>query len=187
MTSVSRAPVSELLLEYQHYLVAYRLRRMIGGELTPHGEALSLGAYGLARNERQTLARQMISRGCPPGAMARLDRLTDTLMFGFWHNPAQVAEFVRAAVRHGGHPALEDPQAFAALLTPSERERLGESGAQRVVRHYFACLALAAIYTQPQGMDDAWAKIDAEPVPLFADELNLGAAPQDESGWADSF
>ena len=180
MPTTSPAPVSELLLEFQHYVLAYRLRRALGGALTPKNPQLTLGEYGLARNERQTLARQMISRGSPPGTMQRLDALTDTLLFGFWHNPSQVAEFVRAAIREGGHPALEQPAAFAQLLSPDERTRLGEAGVSRVVRHYYACLALAAIYTNPYSMDAAWARIEAEPVPLFVDELSAvqpGQAP----------
>jgi hypothetical protein len=176
--TTSPAPVSELLLEFQHYVLAYRLRRALGGALTPKTPQLTLGEYGLARNERQALARQMISRGCPPGTLARLDALTDKLHFGFWHNPSQVAEFVRAAIREGGHPALEHPWAFAALLSSAERLRLGEPGVSQVIRHYYACLALAAIYTNPHGMDAAWARIEAEPVPLFVDELSAVTAGQ---------
>ena len=173
MPSVTPSPVSELLLEYQHYIVAYRLRRALGGALTPGGPQLSLGEYGLARNERQALARQMISRACPPGTLMRLDAMTDTLLFGFWHNPAQVADFIRAAIRQGGHPALEQPAVFAELLSAAERARLGHDGVNRVIRHYYACLALAALYTNPHGMDEAWARIEAEPVPLFVDEMTV--------------
>lgn len=164
-------PVSELLLEYQHYLMAYRLRQLLGGPLLPIGSQLTLGAYGMARNERQKLARQIISRACPPNTLARLDAMTDTLMFGFWHNPAQVADFIRAAFRQGGHPVFERPEVFAQLLSAAERSRLGTSGVAQVIRHYYACLALAALHTNPYGLDAAWAKIEAEPVPLFADEL----------------
>ncbi|WP_237724598.1 hypothetical protein [Deinococcus alpinitundrae] len=171
MPSTPPSPVSELLLEYQHYIVAYRLRRTLGGGLTPAGAQLSLGEYGLARNQRQALARQMISRACAPGTLSRLDAMTDTLMFGFWHNPAQVADFVRAAIRQGGHPALEQPAVFAELLSAAERARLGPDGVSRIIRHYYACLATAALYTNPHGMDEAWARIEAETVPLFVDEL----------------
>ncbi|WP_225430115.1 hypothetical protein [Deinococcus detaillensis] len=174
-------PVNELLLEYQHYLMAYRLRQLLGEALRPATLQLTLGQYGLARNERQSLARQMISRSCPPGTLTRLDTLTDTLMFGFWHNPAQVADFIRAAIRQGGHPALEQPDIFITLLSSAERGRLGPVGVQRVVRHYYACLALAALYTSPHGFDEAWSKIEAEPVPLFADELKAaGRLTQEE-------
>lgn len=172
MPIATPSPVSELLLEYQHYIVAYRLRRTLGGALMPGGPQLSLGEYGLARNQRQALARQMISRACPPGTLRRLDAMTDTLMFGFWHNPAQVADFIRAAIRQGGHPALEQPAVFADLLSGPERVRLGQAGVDRVIRHYYACLALAALYTNPHGIDEAWARIEAEPVPLFVDELS---------------
>ena len=177
MKAAPPVPISELLLEYQHYVVAYRLRSVLGGHLTPHGPALKLSEYSLIRNERQALARQMISRGCPPGTLAKLETLTDRLLFGFWHNPSQMADFIRAAVRQGGHPALEDPAAFAALLSVSERSRLGERGLGRVIRHYHACLDLAGLFTSPHGFDAAWARVEAERVPLFIDELSADAPP----------
>ena len=177
MKAAPPTPISELLLEYQHYVVAYRLRRALGGSLTPDKQALSLGEYGLIRNERQALARQMISRGCPPGTLARLETLTDRLLFGFWHNPSQMADFIRAAIRQGGHPALEDPAAFAALLSAAERCRLGAGGLVQVIRHYYACLDLAGLFTSPHGFDAAWAKVEAERVPIFIDELSADAPP----------
>ncbi|AWN24595.1 hypothetical protein DKM44_09490 [Deinococcus irradiatisoli] len=161
-----------MLLEYQQYVLAYRLRRALGGALSPAEAQLSLAAYGLARNERQALARQMISRACPPGTLMRLETLTDKLLFGFWHNPAQMADFLRAAIRQGGHPALERPDAFAALLSEAEQRRLGVLGVRQVIRHHHACLALAAFQNHPHGLDAAWACIEAERVPLFIDELS---------------
>lgn len=83
-----------------------------------------------------------------------------------------MADFLRAAVRQGGHPALEQPDAFAALLSESERVRLGSVGVRQVVRHHHACLALAAFQATPDGLDAAWACVEAERVPLFIDELS---------------
>ena len=56
-------PVSELLREYQEYVLAYRLRRAVGGRVTPPGEQLRLHEYAALRLERQDLARSLVRRG----------------------------------------------------------------------------------------------------------------------------
>ncbi|GGL91084.1 hypothetical protein GCM10010840_31480 [Deinococcus aerolatus] len=164
-------PVSELLREYQGYVLAYRLRAAVGGRVAPDGEQLSLPAYASTRIERQDLARGLIKQGLDAGRMRRLDRLSDTLMFGFWLNPAEVAAFLRAAIREGSHPALGRPDAFAALLTHSERARLGEAGVQQVCAHHLACLTLAVPMLDPDGLSRAWQRIEDTTPPLFLDEL----------------
>ncbi|WP_328774629.1 hypothetical protein [Deinococcus aquaedulcis] len=166
------APVSELLREYQEYVLAYRLRRAVGGRVTPQGEQLSLAGYAALRLERQDLARRLVREGLDPGRMRRLDTLSDQLMFGFWLNPSEVAAFLRAAIREGGHPALGHPAAFAALLTPAERARLGEAGVAQVCAHHLACFALAAPMMDPDGLQTAWQRIEATRPPLFLDELS---------------
>lgn len=93
-----------MLLEYQGYVLAYRLRTAVGGRVTPPGSLLALPEYAARRLRRQDLAGHLIREGLAPGRMRDLDALTDELMFGFWLNPAQVAEFLRAALRQGGIP-----------------------------------------------------------------------------------
>ncbi|UBV43961.1 hypothetical protein LAJ19_01645 [Deinococcus taeanensis] len=171
MSSVS-APVTELLREYQEYVLAFRLRRAVGGRVTPPGEQLTLAQYATLRLERQTLARQLVREGLDPRLMRRLDALSDQLMFGFWLNPGEVAAFLRAAIREGSHPALGDPQAFAALLTPTERARLGLDGVARVCAHHLACFGLAAPMLDPDGLSATWDRIEATRPPLFLDELS---------------
>ncbi len=168
---MTRPPVSELLLEYQHYLMAHRLRSLLGGQLTPSAR-LSLPEYASRRIERQDLARQMITRASPPEAMRAIDRLTDELMFGFWLNPGEVTAFLRAAIRQGSHPALADPQVFAGLLSGTERARLGQDGVDRVCRYYLTCLHLAAPGADPHALGHLFERIDANLPPLFADELS---------------
>lgn len=164
-------PVSELLREYQGYVLAYRLRRAVGGRVAPPSEQLTLAQYAARRLERQELARSLIRRGMGSGQMRRLDDLSDELMFGFWLNPAEVAAFLRAAIREGSHPALGDPAAFAALLSSAERARLGESGVRRVCAHHIASFSLAAPMLDPTGLNAAWQRIEDNEPPLFIDEL----------------
>lgn len=164
-------PVVELLREYQGYVLAYRLRAAVGGRVAPGEEQLSLAGYASTRLERQDLARGLIKDGLDAGRMRRLDRLSDTLMFGFWLNPAEVAAFLRAAIQEGSHPALGRPEAFAALLTHSERTRLGEAGVQQVCAHHLACLTLAVPMLDPDGLSRAWQLIEETVPPLFLDEL----------------
>ncbi|GHF41352.1 hypothetical protein HNQ07_001486 [Deinococcus metalli] len=163
--------VRELLGEYQEYVLAYRLRVAVGGRVTPRGPRLGVGEYAAQRMERQALARSLTQRGMDAGQMRRLDDLSDELMFGFWLNPSEVAAFLRAAIREGGHPALGDPAAFAALLTPGERARLGTAGVQRVCAHFLACFTLAAPMLDPDGLSDAFRVIEATRPPLFLDDL----------------
>lgn len=160
-----------MLLEFQGYVLAYRLRAAVGGRVTPRGEPLSLAGYAARRLERQALARSLVRDGLDHGGMRRLDRLSDELMFGFWLNPAEVAAFLRAAIRQGGHPALGDPDAFAALLTPAERERLGDLGVRLVCAHHLTCLSLAALLLDPDALGRVWQRVEDTTPPLFVDEL----------------
>ena len=186
------APVSELLSEFQGYVLAYRVRRAVGGRVAPAEPQLNLAEYASLRLERQTLARSLVRQGMNASQMRRLDSLSDTLMFGFWLNPAEVAAFLRAAIREGSHPALGEPRAFAALLSPSERARLGEAGVQRVCTHHLACFTLAAPMLDPDGLSRAFTLIEATQPPLFIDELtslderNADQADSDHPGGSSS-
>lgn len=168
---MSKGGLNEMLLEFQGYVLAYRLRAAVGGRVAPPGEQLSLAGYAARRLERQNLARRLVREGLDPQWMRRLEALSDELMFGFWLNPAEVAAFLRAAIRQGSHPALGDPAAFAALLTPAERGRLGNLGVQLVCAHHLTCLSLAVPMLDPGALAGVWARVEATTPPLFVDEL----------------
>lgn len=164
------APVAALLREYQDYVMAYRLRSAVGGRLAPQGPQLPLDLYARRRLERQTLARQLVRKEIPLAGLREIDRLTNETAFGFWHNPGEVADFLRAALRQGSHPALGDSRAFEALLTPTERVRLGPR-VSAVCKHYLTCLCLAAPGIDPVALDNIYKRIEAFDMPLFVDEL----------------
>lgn len=164
------APIVSLLREYQDYVIAFRLRTALGGRLAPAGPRLLLRDYARKRLERQALARALVKKEIPLAGLREIDRLTLETAFGFWHNPAEVADFLRAAMRQGGHPALGSPEAFAELLTDSERARLGSSMPE-VCAHYLTCLSLAAPGIDPVALDNIYRRIEAFEVPLFVDEL----------------
>lgn len=170
---MSAEGVGEMLREFQGYVLAYRLRAAVGGRVRPPGERLSLAEYAARRLERQDLARRLVREGLDPRLFQRLEVLSDELMFGFWLNPAEVAAFLRAALRQGGHAALGDPAAFAALLTPSEQARLGDLGVRLVCAHHLTCLSLAAPLLDPDALADVWQRVEATTPPLFVDELAL--------------
>ena len=165
------AAIEEMLGEFQGYVMAYRLRAAIGGRVVPPGPQLSLSEYAAKRLTRQDLARRLVTEGLHPLHMKSLDALSDELMFGFWLNPREVSLFLTAVLRHHPHPAIGDPGAFGALLTPSECERLGPGARAQVVEHYLTCLTLAAPLMDPASMGRVWEKIEATQPPLFVDEL----------------
>ncbi|WP_231557256.1 hypothetical protein [Deinococcus sp. YIM 77859] len=168
---MSRNSLREMLLEYQGYILAYRLRNAVGGRVAPRGDVLSLAEYAQRRLERQALALALVREGLDAERMTRLETLSSELMFGFWLNPTEVAAFLRAALRQGGHPALGDAEAFAALLSSSERERLGETGVRLVCAHHLTCLSLAASLLDPHQLARVWQRVEATTPPLFVDEL----------------
>lgn len=161
-----------MLLEYQHYVVAHRLRSALGGRVAPRAGLLTLADYAERRTERQQLARRMITEASPPESMGQMDRLTDELMFGFWHNPLEVTAFLRAALRQGGHPVFTSPEQFAGLLSDAERRRLGPSGTVQVGRYYLTCLQLAAPGSDPHALEYIFERLEPLTPPLFIDELN---------------
>lgn len=150
--------------------MAYRIRAELGGRVTPRGPRLPLDLYSRRRLERQALARALVRKEIPLAGLREIDRLTEETAFGFWHNPGEVAEFLRAAVRQGGHAALGDPAAFAALLTDAERKRLGKR-VNGVCEHYLTCLSLAAPGIDPVALELICRRIETFDMPLFVDEL----------------
>ena len=164
--------VDELLSEYQDYVMADRLRRALGGPLTPEGPTLTLARYAARRLRRQDLARALVRKEVPLAALGEIERLTEALCFGFWHNPQEVAGFLRRAIRLGGHPLLGSPEALAGLLTEGERRRLTPAGVRRVAGHYHACLSLAAPTHSPESFERLYARLEASRPPLFLDGLS---------------
>lgn len=164
-------PISELLREYQDYVLAHRLRAALGGRLTPKSGLLDVRTYAGKRVERQKLALALVRKEIPLAGLRDIDRLTLDTAYGFWHNPSEVAEFLRGAIRQGGHPALSDPDAFLQLLSPAERERLGEAGRRAVCGHYLTCLSLASPGIDPVVLESIYARVESFKVPAFIDEL----------------
>lgn len=169
----------EALLEYQDYLLAYRLRARIGGSLRPPGRELRLGEYAERRLERQRLARELLREPDYRATMRVVDALTDELNFGFWHNPAETVGVLRKVADAGGARALEDEDGFAdELLTRRERRVLGAQGVRTVARYYLGLVRASAAYVDPATFTRLRAEVERSraSMPLF---VGLGAEPGD--------
>ncbi|UCH25873.1 MAG: hypothetical protein JSV66_18435 [Trueperaceae bacterium] len=137
----------EHLWEYQDYLLAYRLRSMVGGRLRPGQQALSLSEYAGRRLERQRLAKEVFGSGDYRRQMKRVEALTDELNFGFWHNPSETSSFLALVIEEGGCIALESEAAFVEeLLTSEERSSLAEREKRLVARYYLGLLRTSASF-----------------------------------------
>lgn len=161
----------EHLLEYQDYLLAYRLRSLIGGPIGPRGPLLALPDYARRRLERQQLARELLGSGEYRQRMKRVDALTDELNFGFWHNPNESVIVMKRVIEAGGCRALETEEAFVAdLLTPSERGRLGLDRQRLVARYYLGLLRASAAYLDAEVFTRLRAEVEPlrATMPLFA-------------------
>lgn len=154
MNRSRRGPPSqhhEALLEYQDYLLAYRLRAQVGGALRPGGRQLRLGEYASRRLERQRLARALLRESDYRATMRVVDALTDELNFGFWHNPSETVAVLRKIADAGGSRALENEDGFAdELLTRRERTVLGPDGVRSVARYYLGLVRASAAYLDPE-------------------------------------
>jgi len=177
-TPQSRTPPSqEPLLEYQDYLLAYRLRALIGGALRPRGRELRLAEYAAKRLERQRLARQLLGDPGYRATMRVVDDLTDELNFGFWHNPSETVVVLRKVVDAGGARALEDEDGFAEeLLTRRERALLGAEGTRAVARYYLGLVRASAAYLDPETFTRLRAQVEPSraSMPVF---VRLGHDP----------
>ena len=164
-------PAPEHLLEDQDHVLAYRLRALVGGRLRPHGGPLPLPRYAAERLRRQALAREVVGRGDYRDALRELERISDALSFGFWHDPGATVAMLRAVVGAGGCVALEGPEAFVdALLTPLERERAGPDGA-RLARYYLGLVRASAAYQDAEVFTRLRDELDRERarLPLIVD------------------
>jgi hypothetical protein len=168
-----QAGVLELQKEYQDYVLAWRVRRLLGGKLKPK-DFLSLPRYAQKRLKRQELARELVT--IKPMSFERLnavDDLTDELCFGLWRNPREINDFLRAVWRRGGHPIFEHANEFASqVLTDSERQRLTGRGLE-VAEFYMACLRVGAAALNPDEMGVAVERVErmAAVLPIFIDDL----------------
>ena len=173
MSSTRAEGVEELAREYQDYVIAHRVRTLIGGKLEPK-PLLALAEYASTRLERQRIAREIVTvKPLTAERLQRLDRLTDELCFGMWRNPREINDFLRAAWRAGGHPVFESDGEFAGrVLSDSERSRLPEAGLE-VARYYRSCLSLGAAALNPDEMEFAASRVDdlAARVPLYLAEF----------------
>ncbi len=139
------------MLEYQDYLLAYRLRAHVGGRLRPPRRELTLPEYAAKRMKRQQLAGSMLRSHDYRNEMRQVDALTDELNFGFWHNPGETIVVLRRVVEAGGTPALESEAGFVdALLTRAELARIGPERATALARYYLGLVRASASYLDPE-------------------------------------
>lgn len=167
----------EPLLEYQDYLLAYRLRARIGGALRPRGRELRLAEYAAKRLERQRLARELLRDPGYRATMRVVDALTDELNFGFWHNPSETVVVLRKIADAGGSRALEDADGFAEeLLTRRERTVLGANGVRVVASYYLGLVRASAAYLDPETFTRLRAEVEPAraSMPVF---VHLGPDP----------
>lgn len=163
-------PVEQLLLEYQDYILAYRLKRQVGGKLSPKNPKLTLPEYARMRLHRMELARKLVSTGMQAEEFSELDDLTDQMNYGFWYNPRYVSEFLHAVLFAGRDDTFVEEQGFLRLLSPTELQRLG-TGTHDLYRKYSACFRLATPGVDPLVLERIYEIIEKSHVPLFIDEL----------------
>ncbi len=172
LTSMNHG-VEALQKEYQDYVMAHRIRKLLGGKLEPK-IFLSLAIYAQRRLERQRLARELVTvKPLSMERLARVDDFTDELCFGMWRNPREINDFLRAVWKRGGHGIFEFPTEFAALLlSQTERSRLPLRGVE-VAEFYVACLKVGAAAFSPEEMGLAVDRVErlAAALPIFIDEL----------------
>jgi hypothetical protein len=160
----------EHLREYQDYLLAYRLRALVGGSLRPQGKVLTLPEYARVRNERQVLAKGMLAKANYHQDMRQVDQLTDELNFGFWQNPGETLRVFKRVIEMGGCQALESPQAFIEeLLTRREKEVLETKQKELVARYYLGLLRASAAYLDAEVFTRLRSEVDPlrEQLPVF--------------------
>ena len=165
--------ITELQKEYQDYVIAHRVRKLLGGKLEPK-VFLKLSLYAKRRLERQRLARELVTvKPFRLENLARVDDFTNELCFGMWRNPREINDFLTAIWRRGGHGIFEHDSEFAALiLTESERSRLEKRGLE-VHAFYMACLQVGAAAFNAEEMGLAVDRVErlATELPIFIDEL----------------
>lgn len=162
----------EHLLEYQDYVLAYRLRTLVGGATRPTAY-LSLAEYAKLRLERQALAKTVLKSPDYRGQLRQVEALTEALNFGFWHNPGESIEFLKRVIERGGCRALESEGTFVEeLLTRRERAELTERHAELVAVYYLGLLRASASHLD----GETFTRLRAEIEPL-RDQLPFFVLP----------
>jgi hypothetical protein len=160
----------EHLREYQDYLLAYRLRALVGGKLRPTGKLLTLPEYARRRLERQTLAKNLLGKANYHQDMQKVEQITDELNFGFWHNPSETIRIFKRIIEMGGCKALESPRAFIDdLLTRREKEVLETKQKDLVAKYYLGLFRASAAYLDAEVFTRLRAEVDPlrEQLPVF--------------------
>lgn len=160
----------EHLREYQDYVLAYRLRALVGGERRPLQAYLSLADYAQKRLERQELAAAMVRQSAYHHDLRKVDALTDVLNFGFWHNPSETVDFLRHVIKQGGSAALENEAGFIdALLTRLERKQLSPQQEKLIASYYLGLLRASAAYLDAEVFTRLRAEVECfrDEVPIF--------------------
>lgn len=112
--------------------------------MRPRAPLLSLAEYAGKRVERQALASTLLRKNDYRVELRLVERLTDELNFGFWHNPSESVEVLKGVIEGGGSRALESPEGFAEELL-TRRERVGLEGKdQRLIATYYLGLLRAS-------------------------------------------
>lgn len=149
--------------EYQDYVLADRLRRLIGGRLKPKGQPLSLSEYARRRLERQELAKTLLGNPDYHYQLRKVESLTEQLNFGFWHNPSETIVVLKRVIEQGGCRALESEQWFVeTLLTPLEQLQLRSEEKDLIARYYLGLFKASAAYLDA----DVFTRLRAELEPL---------------------
>ncbi|MCA9839759.1 MAG: hypothetical protein KC422_22820 [Trueperaceae bacterium] len=164
----------EALLEFQDYLLAYRLRSLVGGRLSPAGRPLSLSEYAQKRLERQKLAKELLAQADYRDHMKRVDKLTEELNFGFWHNPGETMRLLSAVIEQGGCEALESRKQFLQnLLSERELNRLSGEEKELLSAYYLGLIQASAAYLDAEVFTRLRSELDPlrDKLPLFIEAL----------------
>lgn len=160
----------EHLREFQDYLLAYRLRVLIGGKLSPKLKPLSLAEYAQKRLVRQQLAKELLGTNDYRKGMKKVDALTEEINFGFWQNPNESIIVLRRVIEQGGCLALESKEDFiAALLSKLEREKLSPEQESLIATYYLGLFQASAAYLDAEVFTRLRAEVDVlrEQLPIF--------------------
>ena len=165
----------EHLLEYQDYVLAYRLRALVGGKSRPLKGYLSLNEYAKKRLERQALAKSILGSHDYRDSLRKVEALTEETNFGFWHNPGESVDFLKKMIEQGGCRALESDEQFVEeLLTPRERGELSLAQRRLVATYYLGLLRASASYLDAE----VFTRLRGEVEPL-RDKMPVFVLPTD--------
>ena len=165
----------EHLLEYQDYVLAYRLRALVGGKSRPLKGYLSLNEYARKRIERQALAKSILGSSDYRDSLRKVEALTEETNFGFWHNPGESVDFLKKMIEQGGCRALESDEQFVEeLLTPRERGELTSAQRRLVATYYLGLLRASASYLDAE----VFTRLRGEVEPL-RDKMPVFVLPTD--------